>query len=185
MYGIKPLNFKTTQSNSLKKYPKKSLFSSIFYVYSKNLYRKKKEMEYSEYRSQLTSCPFCNEIIPISETKNFYITLARAPYTKDHILVVPKKHVIFLNELTKEEQQELRETVNVRNNIMLKHYHGTSILLRDAHENGTSGKSIGHLHAHIVPDCWIGALTGDNEDDRHFFEEDEYQELIQDAKNRF
>ena len=142
-------------------------------------------MEYSEYRSQLTSCPFCNDTQILWEDNNFYVTLARAPYIKDHILIIPKKHVIFLNELTQEEQHQLWDIVNKRNNILLKHYNGTSILLRDSHENGTSGKSIGHLHAHIVPDCWIGALTGDNGDDRHFFEEDEFTELIQDAKNRF
>ena len=142
-------------------------------------------MEYQQYREQLKSCPFCNKMETISETKNFYVTLARAPYTKDHILNIPKRHVIFLNELTKEEQQELRETVNERNNIMLKHYNGTSILLRDSHENGTSGKSIGHLHAHIIPDCWIGAMNGNNGDDRIFFEQQEFENLINEAKKKF
>lgn len=142
-------------------------------------------MEYQQYREQLKSCPFCNKMETISETKNFYVTLARAPYTKDHILIIPKRHVIFLNELTKEEQQELRETVNERNNIMLKHYNGTSILLRDSHENGTSGKSIGHLHAHIIPDCWIGAMNGNNGDDRIFFEQQEFENLINEAKKKF
>lgn len=142
-------------------------------------------MEYQEYRKQLKDCPFCKEIVPLSETKNFYITLARAPYIKDHILIIPKRHVVFLNELTNEENRELRETINERNTTLLKHYDGTSILLRDAHENGTSGKSIGHLHAHIIPDCWIWALNGNNEEDRFFFEQKEYENLINEAKKKF
>ena len=85
-------------------------------------------------------CPFCNtsDEKALDETANFYVILARAPYVKDHILIISKRHVTFLNELTKEEQQEMWELVNTRNTFMQKEHEGTSILLRDTHAKGIS-----------------------------------------------
>jgi diadenosine tetraphosphate (Ap4A) HIT family hydrolase len=100
-------------------------------------------MDYGTYTANLDQenhCPFCrmsdDEIL--DETENFYAVLARAPYVKDHILIISKRHVTFLNELTKEEQQEMWDLVNTRNTFMQEEHEGTSILLRDTHAKGIS-----------------------------------------------
>ena len=33
--------------------------------------------------------------------------LARSPYSKDHLLIVPNRHLVRLSEITKEEQESL------------------------------------------------------------------------------
>ena len=147
-------------------------------------------MDYGMYTANLDQehhCPFCNmnNEKALDETANFYVVLARAPYVKDHILIISKRHVTFLNELTKEEQQEMWELVNTRNTFMQKGHEGTSILLRDTHAKGISWKSIEHLHAHVIPNCRIGTIDGNGQDDRHFFDREEYLALTHDLKNRF
>ena len=63
-------------------------------------------MLYKEYLKKLKTCPFCclnkNEII--KQNKYAILTLSKAPYTKDHLLVVPKKHSLKLDNLTTKEK---------------------------------------------------------------------------------
>lgn len=146
-------------------------------------------MDYESYLSSIdqnTNCPFCkrDENLLLWESENFYVTLAKAPYVKDHLLIIPKKHVVFLHELTKEEQNELRSEVQKRNIALQKIHEGTTIILRDSQVNASSGKSISHLHVHIVPDCWIGALTGANDNTRKCYSTQEMEEQIIDLKQR-
>jgi len=41
----------------------------------------------------------------IRQNKYAILTLAKAPYTKNHLLVVPKKHVLKLNSLSEKEKK--------------------------------------------------------------------------------
>jgi diadenosine tetraphosphate (Ap4A) HIT family hydrolase len=133
-------------------------------------------MHYQDYISSFSQdeyCPFCHftkeEIV--AETKYFNIVLARAPYQKDHILIVPKRHIIFLKELKKIERKQLWELADERNQKLQKQYQGTTILIRDTLSNNGTGKSINHLHLHIVPERYIGIIR---DDDREFFSEEGY-----------
>ena len=61
-------------------------------------------MLYTKYLKTMRICPFCNltKEEKLKQNKNAILTIAKAPYTKDHLLVVPKKHVIKFNSLTQE-----------------------------------------------------------------------------------
>jgi diadenosine tetraphosphate (Ap4A) HIT family hydrolase len=78
-------------------------------------------------------CPFCHfeEKNIITQSKYFYITFARAPYAPDHILIIPKRHVILLKELKKAERKELRSLTEERNEKLKQNHTSTSILIRD------------------------------------------------------
>ena len=119
-------------------------------------------MEYWEILQHLRKdhiCPFCHETHPhmIHENEHMYIIPARAPYVEDHILIIPKRHVIFLKELTHPELISLHELVDIRTNKLHTKHEAVNLLLRDGLAEWKTKKSINHLHFHLIPDCPIGA----------------------------
>ena len=114
-------------------------------------------MLYTTYLKTLTQCPFCdNKDRIIFENKEAFITYAKAPYAQYHILVIPKRHIDSFLELTKSEDAHI--IMLLRKGVKLLHtlgYKNCSILVRDGKD---SGKSIKHLHYHIIPNHRIGDL---------------------------
>ena len=70
-------------------------------------------MKYDTYLKSLKKCPFCentqNRIL--LENKNAFLTYARAPYHKYHLLVVPKRHVENVKDLTKLENNNIMSLI--------------------------------------------------------------------------
>jgi len=129
-------------------------------------------MLYNQFLENIDHCPFCNpksnEII--KENKKTFLTYALAPYHKHHLLIVPKRHLSEFEELTRDELHEidlmLRQGVKILRSIGYKDY---TILVRNGKNEG---KTVEHLHYHIVPITLIGDLDhfgkhrkilGDNE----------------------
>ena len=116
-------------------------------------------MRYNDYLLKVLKdeCPFCGikkEYI-IEKWKHFTALLARAPYTQDHIMIVPNRHLIRMSEIT---QQEWWTLVPLIEKWMKKieSVHGeANLLLRDWVAKWKLWKSIDHLHFHIVPDVPI------------------------------
>lgn len=114
-------------------------------------------MRYDDLLKQETVCPFCPESMDrqhvIAEGVAAYLTIARAPYVEDHLLVIPKKHREDLANLTLLEEWSCRRLI-MKGIRLLRRHNGYTVLAR----NGEGvGKSIGHVHFHIVPDIVIGA----------------------------
>ena len=112
-------------------------------------------MKYSNFLGRLKSCPFC-KIHPeriIYEGVHASLIIAIAPYHKDHLLVVPKVHSTSALRVGLGIDSVIR--VGIR--LLEKRGHkGVSVLMR----NGMStGKSINHLHYHLIPDIPIGPLS--------------------------
>lgn len=66
-------------------------------------------MKYIDYLKTHTECVLCNypqEYI-IHDSQYFSIILARAPYVKDHTMLISKRHIKNFHELEKEEYDEL------------------------------------------------------------------------------
>lgn len=112
-------------------------------------------MLYRDFLKDLHTCPFCiGEQFMLIEHEHAYLTYALAPYHPHHMLVIPKRHVLPFLDLTEEEQNSI--TTLVRSGFSaLKHlgYHNITVLVR---EGGDSGKSIPHLHYHLIPNIRIG-----------------------------
>jgi diadenosine tetraphosphate (Ap4A) HIT family hydrolase len=81
-----------------------------------------------------------------------------APYSNGHLLVIPKRHIKSLLKMTKGEGSDILDLLNKASKIMdfmnCKNY---SILVREGALEKI-GKSIDHLHYHIIPDHRIGDL---------------------------
>jgi diadenosine tetraphosphate (Ap4A) HIT family hydrolase len=114
-------------------------------------------MKYSELLKNIDTCPFCNlsnhEIL--IEKENAFLTYAIAPYHPDHLLVCPKRHIEHILDLTQEESRDIdalqKEGLRVLNNMK---YTNVSFLVR---EGDNIGKSVKHLHYHLIPDIALGA----------------------------
>lgn len=120
-------------------------------------------MQYSDYLLNVLkwSCPFCNikkEYI-LEKWKHFTVILARAPYAPDHLLIVPNRHIIRLKEIESEERETLVPLIEKWTKKLEKIHKEVNLLLRDWVANWVSGKSIDHMHFHLVPDCEIYAKT--------------------------
>lgn len=113
-------------------------------------------MKYWDYllRTLKSNCPFCDvdENFVIDKSKTFSVILARAPYVKDHLLIIPDRHIVRLWEISADEWTDLVKLVKkwVKN---IEEFHDeVNLLLRDWVADGIIWKSINHLHFHLVPD---------------------------------
>lgn len=98
------------------------------------------------------TCIFCNpskkEIIV--ESKTCFVQANKYPYSTGHVLVIPKRHVNTIIDLTSKEKQELFNLIDMMV-YALKLY-----IKPDGYNIGCSvgkvaGESISHLHFHVLP----------------------------------
>ncbi|MBW1836828.1 MAG: HIT domain-containing protein [Deltaproteobacteria bacterium] len=111
-------------------------------------------------------CIFCNALadqgdLTLYKGKITMVMMNKFPYINGHLLVAPKRHISFLNQLEKEEMGDLMQTIEQSVSILKK------VMNPDGFNVGLNlGKVAGagveeHLHFHIVP-RWLGdtnALT--------------------------
>ena len=64
-------------------------------------------------------------------TEYFYVLPARAPWTKDHILIVPKKKIVLLNELTRKEPDHGMELISKWDKLLHKCHTDVTLVLKD------------------------------------------------------
>ncbi len=108
--------------------------------------------DYKHLLEHMTQCPFCgiDSGLVVASGEHVYMTLSIAPYHQDHILVVPFRHVESLLEVTDQEYLELTEYYKSGLRLMQALGHGDATVL--VREGAGSGKSISHVHYHVVPD---------------------------------
>jgi histidine triad (HIT) family protein len=99
-------------------------------------------------------CIFCKIVdgkIPsrkITETEKSLAFLDAFPLTKGHVLVIPKKHFIKIQEMSSEDNADLFEIVRIL--IGKLEYLAPSALIA-IHNGKESGQEIPHVHVHIIP----------------------------------
>ncbi len=102
-------------------------------------------------------CVFC-EIIDgkkpgevISETKNTIAILSNPALMKAHCLVIPKRHVEKLSNLSEEERKELINEVIKIQEILLKKFSGCDIKQNYRPFQKQDELKVDHLHVHLQP----------------------------------
>lgn len=101
-------------------------------------------------------CIFCDimagklESFTIYENEEILIVLNIYPYNPGHVLVVPKRHVELITELSDEEFAKAfsyaKKALQLIDSVY--HPHGFNIGLN---QGVASGASIRHVHIHVVP----------------------------------
>ncbi len=108
-------------------------------------------MNYRTLLKQKRPCPFCHygkhEII--AQNKYAVMIPCLAPYTKDHVLVFPKRHTEAFLKINAAEMRAMHLLMQKAFKLLgaLK-YQDISILFR---EGKGSGKSVLHAHYHVIP----------------------------------
>lgn len=132
-------------------------------------------------------CPFCNEKKEhmLECKKHFYVMPARSPYTKDHLLIIPKRHVYLLQGLTPEELKELFDLLAKWDKKLHTQHKNISLLLRDGMSKKIIGKSINHLHFNLIPDHEVHVMSLKAAKDRNFYNDKNFTKIADDMRTRF
>ncbi|MCL5436302.1 MAG: HIT domain-containing protein [Candidatus Dependentiae bacterium] len=110
------------------------------------------------------ACPFCQALGEDRDQDHFIlrrfthtaVLLNLFPYNPGHLLIIPKRHIAQLQELTAEEHDELWRVTRVAIVIMTEKLASCGTNMGANLGGGASGGSIpGHLHIHAVP-RWEG-----------------------------
>jgi diadenosine tetraphosphate (Ap4A) HIT family hydrolase len=122
-----------------------------------------------------SACPFCgSEKRMFFENDAAFLTYALAPYHPHHLLIIPRRHTTSMLELSQDEAKDLWELIR-RGIETLRSlgYQNYSLLLR---EGDNTGKSIPHLHYHLIPVHRIGDLDV-NANEREILTDEEISRL--------
>jgi diadenosine tetraphosphate (Ap4A) HIT family hydrolase len=140
-------------------------------------------MKYTDFLKERKGCPFCDgKDKKIAENKNAFLTYALAPYHKHHLLVVPKKHTDKILDVSDEEIRDILLMLKTGFEILKKlGYDNVTALVREGNE---TGKSVPHLHYHIVPNNRIGDLDHEG-NERKVLSAEEIEQTLSDIKKVF
>jgi diadenosine tetraphosphate (Ap4A) HIT family hydrolase len=164
MGGMKPRSFMVAADA---KKSRESGFSSACYTSS---------MKYRDFLRADRPCPFCEGgQRAIAENETAMLTYSLAPYHPDHMLVVPKRHVERILEISDAEMRDIDALLKAGlGKLKRLGYDSVTFLVREGRD---SGKSINHLHHHIIPQIALGNADHAGAD-REVLDEEGIERLI-------
>ncbi len=140
---------------------------------------------YKKYLKTLKKCPFCelekDEIL--KQNKYAILTLAKAPYIKNHLLVIPKRHVLTFGSLKKREKLAILKMTAYGMKKLKKKETNINVLYREGNKK-IIRKSINHMHIHIIPNMPIG-MQNKKWNQKQVYLDKEYVKKIRELKKRF
>ncbi|MFZ2259059.1 MAG: HIT family protein [Clostridiaceae bacterium] len=86
----------------------------------------------------------------VMENDFFYGNFDKYPVTEGHLLVIPKRHIETLFELTAAERTALLELIEQSKDFLQKTYHPDGFNF-GVNQGEAAGQTIPHLHLHIIP----------------------------------
>ena len=98
------------------------------------------------------ACPFCHpppERI-LLETETTLAFLDGYPVTEGHTLLIPKRHVARLFDLSEEELRALWSLVGKVRGLLMEKYRPDGFNV-GVNEGEAAGQIIGHAHIHVIP----------------------------------
>lgn len=100
-------------------------------------------------------CPFCtiaSENRILKETQYFYVIFSNPRIMPGHLLVIPKRHITRLVEMTEEERKELVDLlVEYEEKILQKLSKGCDISQHYKPYVPNNRTSVKHFHFHLYP----------------------------------
>ena len=144
-----------------------------------------KTMFYEDFLKKKGICPFCNlkkdEII--KKNQFAVLTLARAPYTKDHLIVTCRRHHLRLSLMSVKEKAAVDKFIYYGMQKLHEKYKNVTVLYREGNLKEV-GKSIAHLHYHLIPEMQIGP-NNIHWEGRKIFSEKIYTKKIEKFREEF
>ncbi|MFH2036514.1 MAG: HIT domain-containing protein [Candidatus Zixiibacteriota bacterium] len=104
-------------------------------------------------------CIFCNRLKKRSDFKNLivhrgekvFVILNKFPYNSGHSMVVPKRHLASLDDMTKTEAIEFFEMIRLTIRVTRKAFNPDSFNIGMNMGAGSGAGIPEHVHMHIVP----------------------------------
>jgi diadenosine tetraphosphate (Ap4A) HIT family hydrolase len=116
------------------------------------------------------TCPFCDKNTiknnKVFETETEYVIYNIRPANRGQCLVVPKRHVTNVRDLTDKEAESLFRTVRLVSAKLQKHLKPDGFNY-GFNEGEHSGQMVEHFHFHIMP-----RFSGDKLPEFHLFHRD-------------
>jgi ATP adenylyltransferase len=113
------------------------------------------EYRYSGIWKTVGKCVFCDlkKRYVIMEMNGMVLTTNLYPYIDGHLMIIPKRHITHLKQLTEKEWETVR-LLNYLSKKILKKLIGVNSLWMLYREGGlgkASQKTVEHLHIHLIP----------------------------------
>jgi len=91
----------------------------------------------------------------LKKGRHWFVILNLFPYTNGHIMIVAKRHIERLSDITAEEGEELVELLSLCERALHEAYHPEGLNV-GANLGASAGAGVvGHLHFHLCP-RWTG-----------------------------
>jgi len=101
-----------------------------------------------------SSCPFCKQdkSFLIKDGKFVYVRLSNPRLVDGHLLVIPKRHIERLSELTEEERTEIfNMTAELQDKILGRFSAGCDVRQNCRPFLPQGRLKVDHLHIHLLP----------------------------------
>ena len=109
---------------------------------------------YGEIWTTVGKCVFCDlrEKYIVHEENGMVLTVALFAYIDGNVMIIPRRHVRSVKEMTAEEWETARKLMYIAKKLVRKIYgiKGIQYILRDGGITAQSTVS-DHLHIHVVP----------------------------------
>jgi len=97
-------------------------------------------------------CSFCiNDNKKILETKNAFVISDKYPVTKNHSLIIPKRHVESFFDLTPEEFADCLVLIKASKKTLCELDGTISGFNIGVNDGVDAGQTIPHCHIHLIP----------------------------------
>ncbi len=132
-------------------HPKQYKFADYLQTFARN----SAEYWYKDIWKTVGKCVFCDlrDRYVIKELNGIILTANIYPYVTGHLLIIPRRHITHLKELTNIEWETIRMFYYVARK-MLKSIYGIGnvwMLYREGQMGDASQKTVDHLHVHVLP----------------------------------
>ena len=96
------------------------------------------------------NCIFCNPTDIVINGEYAYSRLDGFPVSEGHCLIIPKRHVRSINELSDVELKDLYTVLHQSKTLLIETYlpDGFNIGIN---EGEAAGQTVPHLHIHLIP----------------------------------
>ncbi|MCX8168812.1 MAG: HIT domain-containing protein [Candidatus Methanomethylicia archaeon] len=95
-----------------------------------------------------------DELFILKRGLHSYIVLNAYPYNNGHLMITPYRHVIYPNDLSKEEILEVMDFISLSIDILKRAFSPDGFNI-GVNIGKAAGAGVEHLHFHVVP-RWFG-----------------------------
>ena len=108
--------------------------------------------EYDKIWQSVGKCAFChlNDKYVIFEKNGVVLAVALFAYVDGHMMIIPRRHVRSVKELTPKEWETMREMMYIAKK-MIRRVHGIKGMQIVQKDGAAAQSTVEHLHFHCVP----------------------------------